>query len=330
MAIVRRVFLSGSVMEVVITFSIAANATYIGLSLLGYVRLEAAPTMTLPAGLFALLLCPMYFQPLRAMAAAYHTQERALSAAPTIIALLTEAQAPPPIGQRFARPPAGPVAVVLDNITFRFPHSDQPVLHGVDLAVRPGSWAAIAGPSGAGKTTLLSLIAGARQPTTGTVRWITETEASPPHLGSCAWIGQQTVLLPGTISDNIRIGRPAASLAEVGHAVAAAGLADLIARLPGGLDTPLGEGGSGLSTGEARRIAIARAFLSNAELWVLDEPTAHLDPGTEAHVIEALRNATRGRTVIVATHSAALARSADTVFSLADRTLHGIREAIPA
>jgi ATP-binding cassette subfamily C protein CydD len=196
--------------------------------------------------------------------------------------------------------------------------------------VRPGRWTAIAGPSGAGKTTLLSLIAGVRQPTTGSVRWVTPTGASPPHLGGCSWIGQQTVLLPGSISDNIRIGCPAASRAEVEHAVAAAGLADVVARLSDGLDTRLGEGGSGLSTGEARRIAIARAFLSDAGLWVLDEPTAHLDPDAEAHVIDALHNATHGRTVIVATHSAALARAADTVLSVADGTIHATREAVPA
>jgi ATP-binding cassette subfamily C protein CydD len=162
------------------------------------------------------------------------------------------------------------------------------------------------------------------------VRWVTAISVSPPHLGGCAWIGQQTVLLPGTIRDNIRIGRPTASLAEVEHAVAAARLADLLARLPQGLDTPLREGGSGLSTGEARRIAIARAFLSDAALWVLDEPTAHLDPNTEAQIIDALRNATQGRTVIVATHSATLVRCADTVLSIADGTIHTTRDAIPA
>jgi ATP-binding cassette subfamily C protein CydD len=330
MAIVRRAFISSSVMDIVITFSIAANATYIGLSLLGYVRLGAAPTVTLSSGLLALLLCPMYFQPLRAMATAYHTRERALSAVPTISALLAEAEAAPEIGERSAPVPAGHVAVVLDDVTFRFPHSNQPVLYGVDATVHPGRWTAITGPSGVGKTTLLALIAGARQPTTGTLRWVTPTGASPPYLGGCAWIGQQTVLLPGSISDNIRIGRPTASHAEVEQAVAAAGLAEVVAGLPEGLDTPLGEGGSGLSTGEARRIAIARAFLSDAELWVLDEPTAHLDPDAEAHVIDALYSATQGRTVIVATHSAALARAADTVLSVADGAIHAPREAIPA
>jgi ATP-binding cassette subfamily C protein CydD len=329
-AIMRRTFISGSVMDVVITFSIAANATYIGLSLLGYVRLDAAPTMTILSGLLALLLCPMYFQPLRAMAASYHAQERALSAVPTILALLAEAESVPDIVERSALPQAGPVAVVLDDITFRFPNSSRPVLDGVAVTVPPGRWTAIAGPSGVGKTTLLSLIAGVRQPTAGNVRWVTPAGASPPRLGSCAWIGQQTVLLPASIGDNIRLGRPSASRSEVEQAMDAAGLADVVAALPDGLDTWLGQAGSGLSTGEARRIAIARAFLRDAELWILDEPTAHLDPDAEAQVIDALHTATRGRTVIVATHSAALARSADTVLSVNDGTVHATAEAIPA
>ncbi|MFI6833776.1 ABC transporter ATP-binding protein/permease [Kribbella sp. NPDC050241] len=323
-AVVRRAALSGAVMDVVITFSIAANATYIGLSLLGYVRIGAAPGMTLFRGLLALLICPMYFQPMRAMAAAFHSRERALAAVPAISGLLVEssstAERVPPAGDR--------VTVVLDNVSFRFPAADESTLDGLNLTVHAGWWTAVAGPSGAGKTTLLSMIAGVRPPSHGTVRWLTPTGASEPWLGGCAWIGQQTVLLPGSIGDNIRIGRPDASRSEIERAVAAAGLAEVVARLPRGLDTPLGEGGSGLSTGEARRIAIARAFLSDAGLWVLDEPTAHLDADTEAEIIVALRNATRGRTVIVATHSAAIARSADLLLGLADGTVHTVREAM--
>jgi ATP-binding cassette subfamily C protein CydD len=331
MATVRRAFLSGSLMDVVITFSIAVNATYIGLSLLGYVNLGGTPTVTLFTGLLALLLCPMYFQPLRAMAAAYHTRERAVSAAPTIIALLTEAEAEAvPVENPSPTPPSGLITVVLEDLSLRFPNADQPVLHDVNVTLRAGRWTAVAGPSGVGKTTLLSLVAGVRQPTTGTVRWRTPAGASPPHLGACSWIGQQTVLLPASIGDNIRIGRPAATPSDLDEAVATAGLAGIVARLPEGLDTMLGEGGYGLSTGEARRISIARAFLTDADLWVLDEPTAHLDPVAEAQVIDALHNATQGRTVIVATHSMALARSADTVLSLVDGTVQATREAIPA
>jgi ATP-binding cassette subfamily C protein CydD len=330
MAVVRRAFVSGSVMDVVITFSIAADATYIGLSLLGYVRLSAAPEMTLSSGLLALLLCPLYFQPLRAMAAAYHSRERALSAVPTVIPLLAEAEPVLENADERTAPLAGPVTVVLENVDFVHDSSGQAVLRGVDNVFGCGGWTAVVGPSGVGKTTLLSLIAGLHQPTAGTVRWSSPAGAFTPYLGGCAWIGQQTVLLPGSISDNVRIGQPTASQAEVEQAVAAAGLADVIAQLPEGLDTPVGEQGSGLSTGEARRIAIARAFLSKAALWLLDEPTAHLDPETEAQVIDALHQATRGRTVIVATHSAALAHSADTVLSLADGTIHRVGEATAA
>jgi ATP-binding cassette subfamily C protein CydD len=323
-AVVKRALLSGAVMDVVITFSIAANATYVGLSLLGYLRLTGAPGMTPFRGLLVLLLCPMYFQPLRAMAAGYHSRERALAATPVISSLLAGAETGTEPGGSSV-PPAVPVTVVLDDVSFRVP-----LLQGVNLTVPAGSWTAVAGPSGIGKTTLLSLIAGVRPPARGTVRWLTPTATVPPRLGGCAWIGQQTVLLPGSVGDNIRIGRPQASLADVLRAVAAAGLAGVVARLPQGLDTPLGEGGSGLSTGEARRVAIARAFLSDAGLWVLDEPTAHLDPDTEAQIIDALRNATRGRTVIVATHSAALARSADVLLDLAGGTLRPVREATAA
>jgi ATP-binding cassette subfamily C protein CydD len=334
MGIVRRTFLSGAVMDVVITFSIASIATYIGLALLGYLPAFVGAGMSLSSGLFALLLCPMYFQPLRAVAATYHAQERALAAVPTIMALLAEAEAEaeavPSVAERWEQPAGQPVGVVLDEVTFRFAHSSQPVIEAVDVLIEAGRWTAIVGPSGAGKTTLLSLIAGVRQPTSGTVRWVVPAGVSPPHLGACAWIGQQTVIIPGSISDNIRIGRPPASDKEIEQAASSAGLADVIARLPEGLETELGEGGSGLSTGEARRIAIARALLIDADLWILDEPTAHLDADAETQVIDALHAAAKGRTVIVATHSAALARFADTVLSIAAGSVRSARGAIAA
>ena len=330
MKVVRRAFVSSAVMDVVITFAIAVDATYIGLSLLGYVHLVGTPHVTLAGGMIALQLCPMYFAPLRARAAAYHSRERAVAAMPVIADLLDASQTPDSESAASVLPPATSFEVVLDNVRLRYPASDRDILAGVDLRIPAGSWTAVAGPSGAGKTTLLAVIAGARTPTSGTVHWATPTARTRPHLGGCAWIGQQTVILPGAIGDNIRLGRPDATLAAVEHAVRAAGLTEVVARLPRGLDTPLGEGGWGLSAGEARRIAIARAFLCEAALWILDEPTAHLDAQSEAAVIEVLKRVTRGRTVLVATHSAAFAEAADTVLTIDEGTVHHTRETVPA
>ena len=330
MKVVRRAFVSSAVMDVVITFAIAVDATYIGLSLLGYVHVAGTPHVTLAGGMIGLQLCPMYFAPLRARAAAYHSRERAAAAMPAIADLLDASQTPDSESAVPELPTATSFEIVLDNVRLRYTASDRDILAGIDLRIPAGRWTAVAGPSGAGKTTLLAVIAGARTPTSGTVHWATPTARTRPHLGGCAWIGQQTVILPGAIGDNIRLGRPDATLASVEHAVRAAGLTEVVARLPRGLDTPLGEGGWGLSAGEARRIAIARALLCEAALWILDEPTAHLDAQSEAAVTEVLKRVTRGRTVIVATHSAALAEAADTVLNIDNGTVHHTRETVPA
>jgi ATP-binding cassette subfamily C protein CydD len=120
-----------------------------------------------------------------------------------------------------------------------------------------------------------------------------------------AWIGQRPVLFAGTIRDNIRFARPEATDDEIADAARNARVLEFAAALPDGLDTPVGEGGYGLSGGQAQRVAIARAFLKNAPLLLLDEPTAHLDPATEAEVLDSLRRLALGRTVLLASHSAA-------------------------
>ncbi|MDP4504958.1 ABC transporter ATP-binding protein/permease [Nonomuraea turcica] len=319
MSVLRRAFLSGLVMDVVLTFSIAVNATYIGLSLLGYVRVPHAPGLTLFTGLTVLLLCPMYFAPMRALASAFHQRERAAVAAGAIGALVEDLPAEAP---RAVRPRlSAPAGVSLRAVRFRYPGAAYDAI-AADADIAPATWTVITGASGAGKSTLLSLIAGQRPPSTGAVRWMTASGWQAPALGAAAWVGQHTVLLDATVGDNIRLGRPDATDHQLEQAVDAAGLRPVIERLPGGLDTRLGEGGWGVSTGEVRRIAIARAFVRGAGLWVLDEPTAHLDADSEHDVVEALRRATRGCTVIIATHSAALAAAADTVLAIDNGRLH--------
>ncbi|TPQ19441.1 ABC transporter ATP-binding protein/permease [Streptomyces sporangiiformans] len=318
-SVLRRAFLSGMIMDVVITFSIAVNATYIGLSLLNYVHVPHAPRLTLFTGLLVLLVCPMYFAPMRARASAFHQRERALNAAGTIRDIVEDT---PAAVARAARPqPTEAVGVSLTQVRFRYGGADHDTIHA-DADFAPGTWTAITGASGSGKSTLLSLIAGLRLPSAGAVRWQTSLVRLAPTLGGCAWVGQQTVLLDATVRDNIRLGRPDATEQQIRKAVDAAGLNAVIGRLPEGLNTRLGEGGWGVSTGEARRIAIARAFLRGARLWLLDEPTAHLDADSEREVIEALRRVTDGCTVIVATHSFTLAAAADLVLAIDGGLLH--------
>ncbi|MER5907558.1 ATP-binding cassette domain-containing protein [Streptomyces mirabilis] len=322
MSVLRRAFLSGMIMDVVITFSIAVNATYIGLSLLGYVHVPHAPRLTLFTGLVVLLVCPMYFAPMRARASAFHQRERAMIAAGAIRDIVKDT---PAAVTRAAVPElTEPVGVSLTAVRFRYSGADHDTIN-VDADFAPGTWTAITGASGSGKSTLLSLIAGLRRPSAGAVRWRTLSVRQAPVLGGSAWVGQQTVLLDATVRDNIRLGRPEATEQQIRRAVDAAGLSAVIEGLPEGLNTRLGEGGWGVSTGEARRIAIARAFLRGARLWLLDEPTAHLDADSEREVVEALRRATEGCTVVIVTHSFPLAAAAHTVLAIDDGLLHDAR-----
>jgi ATP-binding cassette subfamily C protein CydD len=120
-----------------------------------------------------------------------------------------------------------------------------------------------------------------------------------------AWIGQRPMLFAATIAENIRFAKPGATAEEVQAAIRFARLESVLAALPQGLETPIGEGGFGLSGGQAQRVAIARAFLKGAPLLLLDEPTAHLDPATEAEVLDSLRRLALGRTVVLASHASA-------------------------
>jgi ATP-binding cassette subfamily C protein CydD len=166
----------------------------------------------------------------------------------------------------------------------------------------------VAGPSGAGKSSIFEILLGFVRPDGGRVvlNGADIVTIVPQSLARMTgWIGQRPLLFAGSLRDNIRFARPEASDAEIEEAARLARVNGFAAELPAGLDTLVGEGGYGLSGGQAQRIAVARAFLKNAPLLLLDEPTAHLDPATEAEVLESLRRLAVGRTVILASHSAA-------------------------
>ena len=200
------------------------------------------------------------------------------------------------------------IAVAFEDVHLTWDPARGPALNGLSFRVPDGETLVLAGPSGAGKSTVIEILLGFVRPDRGrvTINGADIADLVPQALARLtAWIGQRPVLFAGSIRDNIRFARPEATDAEVEEAARNASITEFAAALPDGLDTTVGEGGYGLSGGQAQRVAIARAFLKNAPLLLLDEPTAHLDPATEREVLESLRRLALGRTVILASHSSA-------------------------
>ncbi len=304
MRVLRLAFLSSAVLDLAMAAALVGLALHYGAALAGH-RLAAPGT-----ALFALLLVPEFFAPLRTYAAAYQDRMHATGAADALAdlpAVPPRPAAPPPAAVRTVA--ARGVTVAFEDVGFAWDEARGPALDGVSFRVPAGETLLLIGPSGAGKSTVLEMLLGFIRPGAGRVTLNGADIASvvPAALARMtAWIGQRPVLFAGTLRENIRFARPEATDAEVETAARAARVDAFAEALPGGFDTVIGEGGYGLSGGQAQRIAIARAFLKDAPLLLLDEPTVHLDPVTEAEVLDSLRRLAIGRTVILASHSAAV------------------------
>ncbi|MER6997987.1 ABC transporter ATP-binding protein, partial [Streptomyces sp. NPDC000410] len=204
-----------------------------------------------------------------------------------------------------------------DSVTFR--HGDRTIVDDVSLSVPQGQRLAVVGPSGAGKTTLLQLLARFHDVDAGAVRvgGVDVRAISTQELmGQIAIVFQDVYLFDGTIEDNVRLGRPDASDAEVHAAATAARLDEVIERLPDGWAAHVGEGGTLLSGGERQRVSIARALLKNAPIVLLDEVTSALDPVNEAAVHEGIERLMAGRTVVMVAHRMRTVQRADRVVFL--------------
>ncbi|MEU8570369.1 thiol reductant ABC exporter subunit CydD, partial [Streptomyces pathocidini] len=305
----RIAFLSSFALELLSTLSVALVAVGIGMRLVH-------GDLDLHTGLVVLILAPEAYLPLRQVGAQYHAAAEGLAAADEVFAVLETA---PPADGVVPAPDARGAELRLEQVAVRHPGRAEPSLPATTLTVSPGETVALVGPSGAGKTTLLSTVLGFTEPSSGRVL-VGGTDLADVSRESwrrqIAWVPQRPHLFAGTIADNVRLARPDADEAAVRDALRAAGALEFVAALPDGPETVLGEDGAGLSAGQRQRIALARAFLADRPVLLLDEPTASLDGETEASVVAAVRRLAVGRTVLLVAHRPALLAVADRVVAL--------------
>lgn len=307
MRVLRVAFLSSTALD------LAAAAALIAIVLRFAPLLPGHPGLA-PTALFLLLLVPEFFAPLRGFAAVYADRMGAEAVAEDFASLPPAPPASPAAAIRSVA--AQGVTLAFEHVTFAWDPARPPVVENLSFKIGSGEMLLLTGASGAGKSTILDLILGFLAPQAGriTINGVEmETLIPAARTKLLGWIGQRPVIFAGTIEENIRFARPAASESELADAIKHAHLSEFIASLPQGLKTPIGEGGFGVSGGQAQRIAIARAFLKNAPLLLLDEPTAHLDPAVERDVLESLKHLAAGRTVVLATHSAVAVDFAKTI-----------------
>ncbi|GAA2236938.1 thiol reductant ABC exporter subunit CydD [Streptomyces amakusaensis] len=310
MRTLRIAFISSFALELLSTLSVALVAVTIGMRLVH-------GDMDLYTGLVILILAPEAYLPIRMVGTQYHAAAEGLSAAEEIFTVLETK--PREGGTREA--PFQP-RLELDSVTVRHPGRGEPSLDAASLTVEPGETVALVGPSGVGKSTLLDVVLGFTEPAGGRVR-IGGTDLADLDLHhwreQIAWVPQRPYLFAGTIAENVRLARPDADDEAVRNALREAGAYDFVTALPRGADTTLGEDGAGLSAGQRQRLALARAFLADRPLLLLDEPTAALDGETEAGLVEAVGRLTAGRTVLLVVHRPALLAAADRVVTLTRR-----------
>ncbi len=331
MSTLRVAFLSSLALETLASVGTALVALFLGLRLLH-------GTLAVGTALAVLVLAPEVYLPLRRAGAEFHASAEGRAAAGRILDVLDDAdRAADADGRADGRPLPDPATntVRLSDVTVRFAGRTLPVLDGVDLALDPGVHVAVVGESGSGKSTLLSVLLGFTVPDRGDVRvgsaYLRESMLREWR-ARVAWVPQRPNLVRGTLEDNLRLGNPGATGAEVARAVERSGLDGLVARLADGLSTPVGEGGLTLSAGERQRIALGRAVLRDVPVVLLDEPTAHLDADREDSLRDLLAPWLEGRTVVMAAHRGGLVGRVDRTLTLVSGRLvaSGAAEALPS
>ena len=326
MAVLRIAFLSAAVLEFFAAVSIALVAIYFGLSFLGHLEFgDYGAGFSLFSGMFVLILAPEYFQPLRDMGTHYHAKAQAIGAAEAVMNLLAHereadvrttvsAEAGGPVEP--VRQQSG-VEIVAQDFTV-MSHSGTALVGPLRFRLKSGQHVAVVGPSGSGKTSLLNGLLGFL-PYRGSLK-INGAELNTLSMSRwrarLAWLGQDPQLFHGSVRDNVAMADPDMDDETVRSLLAKANVLDFVDRQARGLDHPIGEQMSGVSVGIAQRIALARALGQDADLFLLDEPTASLDRISEQAVLTALRDAMAAASCVMVTHRLDQLGRMDTVLVL--------------
>jgi ATP-binding cassette subfamily C protein CydD len=311
MKVLRYAFLSGAVLEFMIAIAIGLVAVVLGVRLLNR-------SIPFEQAFLVLLLAPEFYRPLRELGTQHHAGMEGRAAGRRMIEIL-ETPLPPQAQESEEARPSGPLTIECRDLTFTYPGSEQPALRRVNLTLPAHTCTALIGRSGAGKSTLVNLLMGFNEADSGTItaNGVPLGALSPDDWRAyVALVPQRPYLFSGSVRANIQMARPQASSEEVERAAQLAGAAAFIKALPRGYETEVGEQGARLSAGQAQRIAIARAFLKDAPLLILDEPTSSLDAESEALIAQALKLLMRNRTVLVIAHRSTTLSGADQVVVL--------------
>lgn len=321
LAVLRMTFLSALAMELISTLSTALVAVQVGLRLL-YGRLDFLH------GFFILLIAPEFYLPLRMLGQRFHAAMSGVSAAQTIFTLLDEAVTASAWSRisfdrgkpsQSERPLAPLQRIRFEDVDFIYPGRPEMTLQGITFEIRQGQKVVLIGPSGAGKTTLVYLLLGFLQPSRGQ---ITIDDHPLSHIpfeewrNLITWVPQTPYIFNASLAWNVRMADPEAPEEALVAAGRQAFLGEVLERHSQAWNMVVGEGGAGLSGGEAQRVALARAFLKNAPLLVMDEPTAHLDPDLEVRLEQMIHILWQGRTSLIIAHRLGTIQNADWVLVL--------------